>query len=302
MLLVSYGKHTCEIKYPYPLKSKHSISLNGCQLHIQSHRSAHKFEEEKPLFVISPEKELSLSPVNLRMDVIKSYCAQQFTKGEMETTTKTLMVKVKDSLSKLFMSNKCFVKFVNSKNEVLMLILVNRRLCDYESNYLVPVINLAFCCQASEELVTSWKKMANTQDLILTLKLNDEYSLMKTVFLYFANRTNGTCITFDSNSRISCLAKEGIQKHFTRAVISLLLWYPDYCKDFFYEFKRLRFLNSTYTKANPVQCSYCSFISDSLKKCGKCMQVQYCDKDCQTKHWPKHKTECKHARSQFGMS
>ena len=31
----------------------------------------------------------------------------------------------------------------------------------------------------------------------------------------------------------------------------------------------------------------------SLKMCKPCMSVKYCNAECQHKHWPKHKTECK---------
>ena len=40
-------------------------------------------------------------------------------------------------------------------------------------------------------------------------------------------------------------------------------------------------------------CSYCSKTSNYLKKCTLCYAVQYCDKDCQRKHWPQHKMQCK---------
>ena len=40
-------------------------------------------------------------------------------------------------------------------------------------------------------------------------------------------------------------------------------------------------------------CSYCSKVSSSLKKCTLCHAAQYCDKECQTKHWKIHKLQCK---------
>ena len=40
-------------------------------------------------------------------------------------------------------------------------------------------------------------------------------------------------------------------------------------------------------------CSYCSKASNYLKKCTLCYAVQYCDKDCQRKHWPQHRMQCK---------
>ena len=39
-------------------------------------------------------------------------------------------------------------------------------------------------------------------------------------------------------------------------------------------------------------CSFCGKESKNVKKCTRCRKVQYCDKDCQGKHWNKHKIDC----------
>jgi len=41
------------------------------------------------------------------------------------------------------------------------------------------------------------------------------------------------------------------------------------------------------------KCSYCSRNSEDLKRCSRCHSVQYCGRDCQRKHWPTHKRECR---------
>ena len=40
-------------------------------------------------------------------------------------------------------------------------------------------------------------------------------------------------------------------------------------------------------------CSYCKKDQSALKKCLSCGKVQYCGKECQIKHWKKHKSTCK---------
>ena len=41
-------------------------------------------------------------------------------------------------------------------------------------------------------------------------------------------------------------------------------------------------------------CGFCGKIPEKPMKCGKCLQVTYCDKECQTRDWKFiHKKECK---------
>ncbi len=41
-----------------------------------------------------------------------------------------------------------------------------------------------------------------------------------------------------------------------------------------------------------LTCSSCHKQSTSLKACKGCQRAQYCNKDCQTKHWREHKKTC----------
>ncbi|CAC5372905.1 unnamed protein product [Mytilus coruscus] len=40
-------------------------------------------------------------------------------------------------------------------------------------------------------------------------------------------------------------------------------------------------------------CSFCRQISQNLKSCSKCKKATYCSKNCQSKHWSRHKHMCK---------
>ena len=44
-------------------------------------------------------------------------------------------------------------------------------------------------------------------------------------------------------------------------------------------------------------CDNCRKRSDQLKKCSKCNQMYYCDKECQQNDWKCHKFECKVMRN-----
>ncbi|CDO71187.1 hypothetical protein BN946_scf184845.g57 [Trametes cinnabarina] len=43
------------------------------------------------------------------------------------------------------------------------------------------------------------------------------------------------------------------------------------------------------------RCSWCGNPSAVLRKCGGCGKTRYCDGQCQKKHWPEHRNDCKKA-------
>lgn len=52
------------------------------------------------------------------------------------------------------------------------------------------------------------------------------------------------------------------------------------------------------TSVGPAKkCNYCSTLSDQLRKCSRCQSVQYCNQECQKKHWKEHKKYCQHTGS-----
>lgn len=54
------------------------------------------------------------------------------------------------------------------------------------------------------------------------------------------------------------------------------------------------FLSSLHTQlTNQTKCSCCLKEADQLKVCSRCHCTYYCGRECQTKHFPSHKRECK---------
>ena len=57
---------------------------------------------------------------------------------------------------------------------------------------------------------------------------------------------------------------------------------------------------TTTTKSDSLLCSFCGTpetTEHELKACKGCHTTQYCNTDCQTKHWEEgHKAECKKER------
>lgn len=50
---------------------------------------------------------------------------------------------------------------------------------------------------------------------------------------------------------------------------------------------------ATSSNGQSTKCTFCNKASNSLKKCLQCGEAQYCDRECQTKHWPEHRSSCK---------
>jgi hypothetical protein len=48
---------------------------------------------------------------------------------------------------------------------------------------------------------------------------------------------------------------------------------------------------TTTTKPMTKECKFSSK-KDGVKKCGKCMSVSYCSRECQAKDWSEHKKVC----------
>ena len=55
------------------------------------------------------------------------------------------------------------------------------------------------------------------------------------------------------------------------------------------------------SKFSSSWCSGCNGKCDDLKLCGKCFTAGYCDRDCQNKHWSKHKKLCKVLREKSSL-
>ena len=66
------------------------------------------------------------------------------------------------------------------------------------------------------------------------------------------------------------------------------------CKENEKERKVDKPLQGTDSQLNTGKCSYCSTPSQRLMNCSQCHSVQYCNRDCQRKHWKEHKSYCQH--------
>jgi hypothetical protein len=72
------------------------------------------------------------------------------------------------------------------------------------------------------------------------------------------------------------------------------------CRDPLYDEWLARALTETQDAETPLSLEVCAFCEESperaalkLNRCGRCRQVSYCSKGCQTAHWKGHKAQCK---------
>ena len=52
--------------------------------------------------------------------------------------------------------------------------------------------------------------------------------------------------------------------------------------------------------SNPDCCK--DYTNDDVRRCSSCFKAQYCCRECQVKHWRKHKTECRKHRNNESKS
>ena len=264
------------------------------KLTIQCPRVQQQFQNEKPLFVVDPDKLLFhfLSP-----NALVGLSGQQFLKADRviqdscgDFSQAPPLIGLKNSLMFFFQQREVYYyQFLLPKGGVHGMVLINKRLYDYENR--VPVVDLAFCFLEESfvhVVAPIWVKMSSGQTC--NLKVSDaEYELLKDTFYYFAERTNATCYKINAKSRLHLLTKHGVQKYFTRAVVSLLLYDPDVYWQFINTMKQ----EGSRGSANATSaCSSCGNLSKHSKFCASCRMVKYCSRDCQRDHWKVHKLVC----------
>ena len=308
ILELSLGQSSCQLKCPYPVEyDKISIKISRKKGSIVIHcpRALQDFTEERPLFIVNPDRGLSLFSLLMSEDAVASLSGQQFTKHEIDliqscgqdSAELSSLTKVKISLIYFFQRERHFFRLLQPNGNVIGLFLINKWLFNYENR--TPVIDLAFCFleeSSTEVLLPIWDVIPPQE--IYNVKLNEtEHTLFKQVFRYFAARTCGSCSSVnDSKSLYKWLIERNIQEYFTRAVVSYLLYDLD---NFNTMDQKPSFIKDIIHAAESVseKCDCCGKVSSSFKKCSSCRGVKYCDEKCQRAHWKIHKSVCKKVES-----
>ena len=304
LMQISFGMHRSELIYPYPIANDsvqiiHKRKRN--QLRIQCPRAAQEFYKEKPFFIASPNKEMSLAPPVLSNTGVRSLCGQQLTRSEREmvaTNQTSTLLRLKEMFALFLQGDEPVIHFTHPDRGVVVLVLRNQKLYDYENK--VPVVDLAFCFLEEsfvDAVVPGWIKIAGRPECVADID-DKLYELLHTVLRYFSNRTNASCYSKDSNL-INKLSEEGIARYFTRAVVYPLLCNPDEYISLIHDFvmnKHKPQVDHSLTVKRD-NCSNCGMSVVNIRMCSNCRSVKYCTKKCQRLHWPTHKQDCKKTTS-----
>lgn len=316
-------KILCETSYfeldlNYPIDyDKVSVKIYKSQQIIKliCPRQSHNFWEDKSVLIALPDHELTLPPHKVSDEIVLCHSGMQKNKEERQLSNScnrdhalmTPLINVKESVMFFFQLTKEFYfRFTTPEMITRGYVVVNQRLFDYQCR--APAIDLAFCfpdLSNNVPVAKGWIAILGNPKCRAIIVDDAEYQVLHKTLIYFGNRTDGTCQSAAlTSNRYQELCKENIDQYFTRAVIYLL-----YCDadlqgiNFMNQIKNLKpefahfcvtpELKPTGNPSIDKKCDYCAKYSPVIKKCTKCKHVQYCSKECQTKHWPAHSTSCK---------
>ena len=305
-----------EISYPYPVDySRMSVKLSrkSQNIIVVAYRKLYQFYEEKPIYIVNPDNILSLPVIlSCKENDLEYYSGIQFSLDERMIMQKTnrnpkLMppkVNIKETFATILQPCKeNFFQLVYDgapANEVewcqnvQCFLVVQNRVFDLQNK--TPCIDLYFCFLTPEKCKTIYMQWIYAYENEITKLRNifvdkNECLLLQNVFNYFASQTVSTLMK-PACARYKLLEKHGISQYFTRAVV-----YPLYSNSNMTGLQMPKPFDpiSPFTNkpvSDQKKCSFCGKLSENLKKCSRCRLTQYCNQECQKKHWGSHKRIC----------
>jgi len=302
MLRIKDVNFLLQCSFPIDFSSvKISRGSNGCIL-VSAQRQPYSLTEERACFITSPDHPMALLKTKLHPSYITNYhgimqMTQKEAKSAMAVQRPELCsVKIQVRLGLLFLFRSALHSsffLLRTPDKVCgCLIVINNVLLDYEHK--TPALDLAYSFVDdfdSNRVVSKWNDVVGPSNVVSYSM--DETSLisLKEILGYFCRRTNATLDSCGSKSKLSLLQKSKISFAFTRCLLYLLLQDPD--KVLYGSGDPFGMMTPNYMPAvGGVFCCLCKKLSFTAKKCGKCVEVSYCSKSCQSSHWPTHKSHC----------
>ena len=312
------GHYHKEISYPYPIEyttMSVKLSRKNKTITVLAHRKQHQLYEEKPIYITNPDNILSLPVVlSCKEDDLEHYSLIQFNAREcaimqkvnrnpmymppeinLKETWTTILQQYKENFFQLVYDGTPINVDEWCRNVQCFLVIQNR--C-FDLHNKTPSVDLHFCFLTPEKckaIYMQWisayeneTTMSKVRDIIVDRK---ERWLLQNTLNYFASRTVSTLIK-PVSARYKFLVHHRISQYFTRAVV-----YPLYPNSNMTELEIPQPLDpSSVSGSKPIpdqkKCSFCGKHSEDLKKCSRCRLTQYCNQECQKKHWGTHKKIC----------
>ena len=311
-----------EISYPYPVDYKTmsiKLSRKNKNVIVVAHRKQHQLYEEEPIYIVNPDNTLTLPTMfSVKKDDIQLFSDMQFKKDEsykmyvakriprymspeinLKETWNTILQECNANFFRVVYGDSPMNVMQLYQNAQCFLVIQNR---NFDLQNRTPSIDLYFCFLTPERCKTIYDKWVSAykndsettksdmRDIIID---ENECWLLQNMLNYFVHRTVST-LKNTRSARHRLLVKYKISQHFTRAVVYPL--YPntnvkglEICKPF--DLSSLSISTCT-PVPDQKKCSLCGKYSEDLKKCSRCRLTQYCNRECQKKHWGTHKNAC----------
>ena len=311
-----------DIVYPYSVdynKLTIRLSRRSKEVTIFANRKSHCIYDEEPVFITNPSNVLSLPIMPINQADATSFCELQWMRQHSHELEGPSILnlnhgideyELKQTFLHLFQAtDKCSFFLINKYDgdprvRFNCLITVINRVFDVHNK--VPALDILFCnSDIDEYLFSAFNPNKMGYDSIQCDKAERE--LCSKILNYFTKCTAATSPPV-TNATYKSLVKKKVEHRFKRAVIYPL--YPNLDEKTFNS-SNVEMIKTTliqdimpipkefpywfhYTAAclKENKCTYCKCIKEGLKKCSRCHLVQYCDTDCQKKHWKTHKPFC----------
>ena len=169
-------QHSLAFKYPIDYNQVNiKLSKAKRRVEIISKRQSHKFEEEKPVFVVTPDHQLSLPPQPVNDAIMICHSGIQMNKEERKIVDAsydgnhelmTPLLYVKKALMFFFQGKKRYFHLCSPHGMAIRgLVVVNQCLFDYQHK--TPAMDLAFCFpdpSNSDFITETWMSIIRNED------------------------------------------------------------------------------------------------------------------------------------------
>ena len=297
------------ITYPYPIQSNAHVKLSkkNKSIVIATERAISCCYKEEPALYVDPNNVLALPQIHYEDNRLTFHFLLQFSHTNHDTAEISNMKCTFFSLAKYTVAEHTAFQISSEKDPGVCGIIIVHSV-HFDPYFQSPAMYISFC-------LTHILRKPSPLDILSILELSenvhqislrdddDEYEIINKALTYIANVTRA-----DPNVCVPpAMANHKCWQYFQQALIYPL--YPN-AQSSLVELgltpRPSKSKNSSSTSGmqscavspdveqhHENKCTYCEQVSANSKKCIHCGKVQYCGKECQTKHLKEHAKVCK---------